>query len=663
MSKETKAEAVPENNPSLAFTNEDVSLPTSHSAFTEPGTSPSTVARDIGCTGVRVFPELYEKDYQIDSITWDIGKSPGTILKVFTISPDMHPQIAYLMKMFQFWSGTIDIVFKIAGTGFNAGLIGITTANPLVPLETYKNTTDFCNFDTQYADPKQLALFKVTPQDFHIYNTHINSINQTATGDTDADKITKASGLAAKVAVFVSLQLASGTSGNTSVDIGVFLVASKSFRLHQILPAPSSITNNISFELLNHALDVSNPYTKTATLERCRGMMAVPLSLLDKPKRFIANCAGATGWENDRRIWNKTHTYNSINGPIVIENVTYDYPAFLGFYESHPTTVVSIPVNQNDETALSSHVATLDYTDYFEEHPEEKFVGVGFYTKNCIPASLIPRKSVLQNIRTVESQNLDGALGLYAIDNPEEYQNLTSMLPQHPRFDSIRNSFQWGLAMINPTTKHYTNLHSFTTLKNLTCTPPDWELDFSLKGPSSGESFLLFTDTYDYQAADLISIDIGLPSFQTEHLASYMYNKPIQSNQSVLLSMVDTIDDKIVSQAKLYPEGYITVPTVSQLTFYGIDRYKLIAQRVVPRNYEMRPTAVQNLVTNMIAARTQQESQTTYQTKYTNFLLSQHKLLTKKFKTVDKLNKYLDEHSTKWPAEPLPPEQPSAPDS
>lgn len=145
----------------------------------------SGTARQVAQVFNGYDPHLLEHEHHIMKITWFATDAPGKVLKVFSMAPDLHPVMRYLGKLYQYWSGSFTLIFRIFATGVNAGALRISTAPPTMDEDELINASmaklaylPAMTLDARNANEHTIAFKDMNEKNIHrfddgVFGSHI----------------------------------------------------------------------------------------------------------------------------------------------------------------------------------------------------------------------------------------------------------------------------------------------------------------------------------------------------------------------------------------------------------------------------------------------------------------------------------------------------------
>lgn len=166
------------------------------------------------------------------TVTWSNSQPPGTILAEFRVDPrQSNNLVKYIAKMYNAWSGQLQLAAKICGTGFHAGAIALIKIPPNVDYKG-KTMQQLTCFPYILMDPKNQEVegFDMSDQRNVMYHWFSDDQAKQTFGGTVV------------VMVYVTLTLAS--SGSTSIAIAFSQRLGPDFQFYQMID-PSMEVNKV----------------------------------------------------------------------------------------------------------------------------------------------------------------------------------------------------------------------------------------------------------------------------------------------------------------------------------------------------------------------------------------------------------------------------------
>nr|QKN88784.1 MAG: polyprotein [Caliciviridae sp.] len=151
--------------------------------------------------------ELYGLWVSCIRFSWNVQQPVGTRLGTFYLSPELHPHLQLLSRMYAGWSGDMGIRIMISAPGVVGGRLIAAVLPPGVRPENVRNPTAYpCGiFDARLMNPLQMVLPDIRQNTFH---------------GTDSLDVTSS------ISIYVNTPLVNPFSGSdthlTSVDVTVY---------------------------------------------------------------------------------------------------------------------------------------------------------------------------------------------------------------------------------------------------------------------------------------------------------------------------------------------------------------------------------------------------------------------------------------------------------
>lgn len=182
----------------------------------------SSLAKQTAQTFNGYDPHLWEHAFLVDDITWVPEQIPGTVLRVYSMDPYLHPVLSYLSRLYQYWSGTITLKFRVFATGINAGSVAISTMPPTVDETAFRGMS----WERKGYLPR-ISVDARTPGEFEVAFKDMNQQLIHRVGDGV---------VGSRVALWVFAKLQAQLINTAGVTIVCQSVVNKDFKFHYLFP-------------------------------------------------------------------------------------------------------------------------------------------------------------------------------------------------------------------------------------------------------------------------------------------------------------------------------------------------------------------------------------------------------------------------------------------
>lgn len=175
-----------------------------------------------------IDPYFYRQLVRLDTVQWSVNDETGKLLWYIPIAPQyLHRNLAYISRMYYAWIGDFEFTFKVAGTGFHAGLVTLFATPPGIHPTTVTSPQDFTYFPWDATDPKTLQIGAVLGRDKRKVKYHRVV---PASDEPDENAIGGYLGLA------VDMPLSTSASGVPRINIAIWVRCMPSFKFSYMLP-------------------------------------------------------------------------------------------------------------------------------------------------------------------------------------------------------------------------------------------------------------------------------------------------------------------------------------------------------------------------------------------------------------------------------------------
>lgn len=173
-------------------------------------------------------PYFYNQDRRLVTIPWSTSDETGKMLWYIPLNPlQMDENLAYFCKAYLAWVGDFVFMFKIAGTGFHAGMLTFVKLPPTVHPTKVQDPKLYSYFPWDGADPKLLQCGGLYGRDIRPIKYHYMRKQANLPEDYY---------MGGYLACFVDLPLATSATGNPTINVAVWIKCAPSFRVSWMLP-------------------------------------------------------------------------------------------------------------------------------------------------------------------------------------------------------------------------------------------------------------------------------------------------------------------------------------------------------------------------------------------------------------------------------------------
>lgn len=185
-------------------------------------------------------PMLYQQYMYCDSFTWSTSDNRGKLLWYKPVHPkSIHKIMDRLCTIYNAWGGSMNIQFKVAGTGFHAGALAFVKIPPNMDPGQFGATFDWTVFPYEVIDVKTLECDALQAGDQRQVAYHYTI------GETNDPKSWDHGGW---IACYVYLGLNTAPSGTQQVQIMITAKPGQDFMFSQMkMP---SIADDIKLDTL-----------------------------------------------------------------------------------------------------------------------------------------------------------------------------------------------------------------------------------------------------------------------------------------------------------------------------------------------------------------------------------------------------------------------------
>lgn len=173
-------------------------------------------------------PWFYTQFRRIATVQWTVNDETGKMLWYIPISPlALDKNLAYVMRMYLGWTGGFIFNFKIAGTGFHAGMLTFVKTPPTIHPSMLKDPQDYTIMPWDGADPKMLPIGSFQGRDIRPIKYHYTNRQDNAPEDYS---------IGGYLAMFVDMPLATSSSGVPRVNVAIWAKLNMDFRVGWMIP-------------------------------------------------------------------------------------------------------------------------------------------------------------------------------------------------------------------------------------------------------------------------------------------------------------------------------------------------------------------------------------------------------------------------------------------
>lgn len=226
-----------------------------------------------------IDPYFYTQNCQIATVTWTTSDQIGKLLWYIPISPQlMHKNLVYITRMYLAWTGDFEFMYKIAGTGFHAGMLTLVKLPPGVHPSKITNYRDFSTQPWEGSDAKMLGATSYYGRDIRPIKYHYVHPQPGTPEDYN---------IGGYIALYVNLPLSTSASGVPRVDVGIWVKCAPNFRVGWVIPYDlyQDTSEAVMPETLKNALDWTG--TAIAPIMSANALVAHYLKILPAATKVI----------------------------------------------------------------------------------------------------------------------------------------------------------------------------------------------------------------------------------------------------------------------------------------------------------------------------------------------------------------------------------------
>uniref|UniRef100_A0AB38ZKD0 Calicivirus coat protein domain-containing protein n=1 Tax=Suncus murinus ribovirus 1 TaxID=3139575 RepID=A0AB38ZKD0_9VIRU len=489
---------------------------------------------------VNVIDTFFRSNYVSKALfEWNTEQHPGTLLWSAKVHPmDSHQWIEYVAKMYNTWGGGFDYAFKVAGTAFHAGQIVFARLPPNIKPESIKTTADITAFECYYIDPKCLEVNVKEVMDqrnimYHWMDTKLDPDNPNSFGGY--------------IACYVFIPLVTSSTGVQNINIQCWIKASQNFQFSQIRPLGGSgpiPINNVKL-LVESYLDFHGQYL-------------IPFNFgnsdsLNANANTVTTLTTTNVVQADGKYYSNLTSYDNYPNIFLVSN---------GYFETPSTWKKKVGA---DGWAGFEGYAKGDEIKIF---PKNKDTG---------PVMCAPAGTQFDLIFQMRKSKQDG---------------------KSPPLISLRVSLKditlQGIVFQFEDIGTYDPYHIFKKEEVI-----DWDDGVDFKTGSwnyliYARNFASINDVKTFSPPLRETILCGDAAYYGYQIASVKHlfstqalKDDLKQGQCIFLEMWDVVANVPISKAKLYFEGFITVPEVKTNVTWKPEKIKFTFLRIGPANTPM----------------------------------------------------------------------------
>lgn len=217
---------------------------------------------DISAVGEfnQLDPWFYNQFRRLTTIQWTTSDESGKLLWWIPITPlALDKNLAYVMRLYLAWLGSFVFNFKIAGTGFHAGLLSIVKTPPTIHPTKLRNPQDYTIMPWDAADPKMLEIGSFIGRDIRPIKYHYTEKQEGAPEDY---------WIGGYLALFVDMPLSTSSSGVPRINIAVWSKLAPDFRVSWMVPfnLQDVQTDTVAPNSIEYLTDFGNTYKNSVPM-------------------------------------------------------------------------------------------------------------------------------------------------------------------------------------------------------------------------------------------------------------------------------------------------------------------------------------------------------------------------------------------------------------
>nr|WPV63559.1 MAG: capsid protein [Wufeng shrew picorna-like virus 27] len=564
----------------VVFTSTDSGIPAMPGIRVVADSPSAELPTHVGNVGT-LDPQIYQQRIQIATAAWSSDMGASRVIATFPIHPSVHMWTDYLSAMYNGWTGGFIFDVRPLGTGFHAGQLAATRVPPNLDVSQFRTPAQLSALETVYIDPKDLNAVSIEIMDQRPIMYHMTNIDKVTVSDrmTPSEKFMNSTTFGGTLVLWVSGQLNTSSSGSNQIDLVIWCRPSPTFDFAQILPPRATVTPDTYFTtLIESALDFR-------FADRCEaqgGRLAT-----------IAIAFPISQTEMSHMRINFQGCFNSDGIPL--EKVGPNFEQRMAAYLGASATKGKITKYKNMTPSDLFNLYTgctkdLNITDELQVNPCNFRNGATPYDQVEISQNyaLGPFQFFASNTKVWTYQGIHDTTGAgtvklssfqlqLALSSPavdECYDNVPSVsVATAPDYEPINSTYVLGTFVeANVGSKDHVEIE------------PLIDARFPKIALPLAESLFVFASCGSADGA------YG-GSFQTTRLRTIFENGSFKRELGVnsncaLLQIHSVAAGAPISYAKLYPEGFLTVPPVVNATLYDLSdltfSFVQIMQRAAP---------------------------------------------------------------------------------
>lgn len=240
-----------------------------------------------------VDPYLYKQMIQVANFTWSTRDEPNKLLWYMAVQPSSFNKIlAHLSRIYVSWVGSVEVSFKIAGTGFHAGWLKFVHLPPSIhPTDVAGRPFEHTVHPWVAADPKELALASLVVRD--IRRTHFHYARTPNEG-------TRVDDIGGYIACFVSQNLNTSSTGSQNIQVNVYTRLNPDFRFMWLRSPVDDIVEkqqempDVLKYMLDFKINYGSQFLLTSVPIPVEKILILP-STLKQLTTGVYNCFSLTG--------------------------------------------------------------------------------------------------------------------------------------------------------------------------------------------------------------------------------------------------------------------------------------------------------------------------------------------------------------------------------
>jgi hypothetical protein len=202
-------------------------------------------------------PYFYSHFMRIGDFSWESSMPSNYKLLTLELNPFvLQPNLAYVMQMYNTWSGGFAFRLEIAGTGFNGGKILVVRVPPNMDPSAF-NINSATVLNSVMMDVKMQGSAELVCEDYRQSFFHFTNRYGSAT-----DKYGAIQNTAGNLVVYVMMPLISSAAGNGFVNVQYSVKLLPDFTVGQMIPPQlSNAPTIIDFDFLDAKFSIRDDDT------------------------------------------------------------------------------------------------------------------------------------------------------------------------------------------------------------------------------------------------------------------------------------------------------------------------------------------------------------------------------------------------------------------